>query len=95
MAKNKKSQESEENQYYSRIIVYPRRRTSFAILITLAIIFVGAILFRVNWLGVTWASMAVPIACVGLLITLFPQTETWEYKPWQASAQQYERHHKR
>ena len=41
-----------------------------------------------------WLQAAAPLILLGLPIMLYPLTEHWEYKPWQAKAQKYERHYR-
>jgi hypothetical protein len=79
---------------YAKLLIYPARKATLnALVIGLFLVFTSMIFKNMQIQG-DWRIIAVPIGLLGLLFCLLPDTEEWEYKPWQSSAQQYERHFK-
>lgn len=92
MAKEKNDKKNET--YYSQLIVYPRRIMSLLFTLTIFILIATAVIFTQTWMQHHWTSLIIPLGALGTLVALYPRTEEWEYKPWQAQSQRYERHYK-
>jgi hypothetical protein len=41
--------------------------------------------------NLSWISITLPIIAIGLLGLLAPQSEQWEYKPWQDRPERHEK----
>jgi len=39
-----------------------------------------------------WTVIALSSSMLGLLLTVYPETETWVYKPWQGQPNKLEHH---
>ena len=81
----------EKDKYYSKLLIYTRLRFFLWVMI----LGVGTVftLFLYNVIGDrSWLVAVPPVVALGTLLALFPAIEEWEYKPWQVSPQQYERH---
>jgi hypothetical protein len=75
-----------------KLIIMPHLRHQLTFFLVIAFIVFLAILSRDMAAGTPWMWTSLPIIGLGLMICLIPQTEKWEYKPWQTRARQYERH---
>jgi hypothetical protein len=82
----------DRSRFYARLLVHRRRQWTLGILVAFFTV-IFAVMIAQNMLAdKPWMAVGMPIGCLGLLFLLFPQTEEWEYKPWQAKAVQYESH---
>lgn len=77
---------------YVKLIVFPGLRRQFLLLMMIAFGVVCYLLSNHSQTAASWWSLALPITGVGLLLSLFPLTEMWEYAPWQSRTRRYERH---
>lgn len=76
----------------TRLIIAPHRRRQLAFWMILAFAAFLTILSGDLNIDKPWWLTGLPIMGLGLMICLIPATEEWEYRPWQTSARQYERH---
>lgn len=91
--KVKAGKSTETNTFYPRLIVYPLRRRQLGLAMVIVFwMFVGVLAKHIRSGESAWFVSCLPIFGLGLMITIIPVTEEWEYKPWQAKARQYERH---
>lgn len=77
---------------YSKLQVFPKLRRKFFLLMLLAF---AAFLFLVAHdlhSAKPWWTLGFPIGGIGLVLSLFPKTEIWQYRPWQNQTRRYERH---
>lgn len=92
MAKSQKNQNDRSRRFYAQLMIYRSRQISLLVLVVTFII-LFAILIRMNMvMERSWWAVAFPIFIFGSVFLLFPVTEEWEYKPWQAAPEQYETH---
>ena len=88
------TKDKNKQEFYARLIPYPGRKFGLNVLVGIGWIVFSYLIFNNAISGYDWRLIALPVGLIGLTFCLFPDTEEWEYKPWQASAQQYERHFK-
>lgn len=81
-----------ESRYYVRLTINKARRTSLAMLVGGAVLMFGYIINKQSQEGAGWILVGAPLALISLGFLLFPETENWEYEPWQAKPEQYEKH---
>lgn len=80
------------DDYYVKIVKYTGRTWGFFLLMAAVWAMMTVILFLNLYNKGPWFGTVVPLILIGLLALLYPPTEDWLYKPWQAIAQQVERH---
>lgn len=83
-------------RYYSFTSINKIKRAGF-IFLALTCYTLMALAFGKFFLAKTqpsWSYLALALTLIGLPLVFFPQVEKWEYRPWQAKAQKYERHHR-
>ena len=86
-----KRKEVDRKEYYSKLVVYIMRKQLFLIQM-LAVGFVMMNLINYHQTNDSpWLNYVAPVIGLGLTLLLFPTTEEWEYKPWQAQAERQER----
>lgn len=83
----------EQNEYYTRLIVYPQRRNLLFVLLTVLVAGMTFAIFQYNVGKFSQNDLTVAIVISGALLCLYPIIEEWEYKPWQSKAIQYEKHY--
>lgn len=91
MAKNKKD---EKNKYYPAVIIYKTMRASFMPVFVFLFFVMAGLVFQSLIREESWDTLIYPLLGIMVFICLFPLTEEWEYTPWQAKAQKYERQFK-
>jgi hypothetical protein len=79
-------------EFYSRLIINRSLQGALIVIVAIAVVVFGLIISREIMVGKSWLSIGVPLGLVGLGFVVFPKTEEWEYKPWQAKPEQYEKH---
>jgi|GEM_PF-1327773 len=80
------------DDYYVKVVKFRGRGFGFFLFCGTICAMMTIALF-VNFLSnMPWIGVVVPIVLLGLLTLVYPPTEDWSYKPWQAVAQQVERH---
>lgn len=79
-------------ELYSRIFVFPHIRRRLALACVVFFVVALNIVLRDYGKGGSWIFTALPLTAIGLLMTLLPPSETWEYRPWQSKPRQYEKH---
>lgn len=77
---------------YARLIVFPALRRQLLLLMVIAFGVLCYLISRHIPKAESWWSLALPITGIGMLLSLFPLTEMWEYGPWQTRTRRYERH---
>ena len=92
MSKTLKKNEKSEANYYPRLIVNRQRLIGIIVLATLAVVLSGFALAEGLFNSIPWATFGVPLCCALSAFILYPPTEEWEYKPWQAKPRRYEQH---
>ncbi len=94
LLENLRENEREANpeHFYPRLLVN-QTRSRFCILVAM-VSFAGFFVLIAHELnaGRPWWLLTVPVCGFGLLLTLVPKSEEWEYKPWQLRARRYEAH---
>ena len=88
---SKKKQVVANEKYYSKLIVYKRRKYFLAIFVTVFTVAFTSILFNHMLKDQSWLVVAGPILILGFILCLFPHTEEWQYVPWQSHAEKHER----
>ncbi len=92
MAKTQlKSKPSNENNNYTRLLVFPKRKLSLFLGILICVILFTSLLHKEIPVGTPWIFLVVPITLAGSIFLLFPPTEEWEYRSWQNAKQKQER----
>lgn len=79
-------------EMYVRLLVSKPKRRQLGVALTIAFLVITGLLVRDMHIEKAWWLTGLPIAVIGLIITLVPLSEDWEYRPWQTRARQYERH---
>jgi hypothetical protein len=75
---------------YSKLLIDKKKRRVLFLLSLLAFGFITLMFSRsIKAPEPWWVSGLGPVG-IGLLLSLFPLTEFWEYKPWQSKTRQYE-----
>lgn len=87
-----KRRNADNNRFYTQLIVYRNRQWGIAFFVALATVVFGYFIAKDMFGGKSWVAIGTPLSLLGLLFLLIPPTEEWEYRPWQAKAQQYEKH---
>lgn len=77
---------------YVKLIINGQRKQMLIMASVCAFIAFLVILNRSKIEEAPWIVSALPIVGLGIMLTLIPPIEEWEYVPWQTSARQYERH---
>ncbi len=80
-------------EYSMRLIIFKARRLAVISLASSMVVIFSILINYDMSHGVPWLITAVPISLLGMIWLLVPPTEEWEYKPWQSSPQQVERHY--
>jgi len=80
------------DHFYPKIIVDKAKRWSLISALLISIFVMSAVLFGNQMANYHWTTALGPVLLVGILLCLAPPSEGWEYKPWQATAEQVERH---
>jgi hypothetical protein len=80
------------DDYYVKIVKYRGRSWGFTIVMAIVWLMMTTVLFLNLYHRGPWLGTIVPIVLIGLMTLAYPPTEDWLYKPWQAIAQQVERH---
>lgn len=93
MAKKAEIRISEE--YYTRLIIYKKRRTALILLATLLLLTLTFFIFQFNTSTIKAHDLFLVIILAAPLLIFFPRVEEWEYRPWQCKAIQYEKHYSR
>ncbi len=86
-------QVDEQNQYYSRLLIYTRRRLTLFILLSITIPVVAFFIFQFKMGRISAHDLAFVVGVCLLGFSLFPKTEEWQYTPWQSKAITYEKHY--
>ncbi len=79
-------------QFYAHLIIYRKVQFGLGLMVILAIGVFSYLIAQDLFLGKTWLTIGTPLFFLGLLFLLYPPTEQWDYRPWQAKAQTYEKH---
>jgi hypothetical protein len=80
------------DDYYVKIVKYRGRGLGFFIMMASIWVMMTVVLFLNLYTKGPWLGTAVPLALIGMISLIYPPTEDWLYRPWQAIAQQVERH---
>lgn len=87
-----KSPKEIANSPYSYLLVNKSLRHSLALVVIISSVILSAFIFlelrRNGHVGL----MALYTAAICSVVTFFPQTEKWIYKPWQKAPQKLESH---
>ncbi|MBP6219122.1 MAG: hypothetical protein KA436_11100 [Oligoflexales bacterium] len=95
MANKEDSKKSakENARFYSYILI--DKTQSWGLKLLLFFMYPVFLFFMAKILvsGQSWQAYFVPILFCGILISIYPLTESWIYRPWQAKARKHERHY--
>lgn len=91
MAKEKKKPTVGDTNFYTRLLVYPKRRFPLLLAVVVYILAFTVLLNQEMTRDTPWLYLVVPIVLAGSLLLFLPPTEQWEYKPWQNSKHKQER----
>ncbi len=90
---NQSRSQPDESFYYSRLLRSKSKQMGLLI-VFMAILFILTFIIGQNSaMKKNWVNVVIPILVFNVPILLYPLIDTWEYKPWQAKAQKYERHY--
>lgn len=89
--KIKKAAQNPED-FYTRLIIHRGRQFTLGLLVVVFTLAFAWLIYSQLGAGKHWLVIAFPVTLAGLFFLLIPPTEEWEYKPWQDSVQQVERH---
>ena len=78
---------------YSKILIFKSLRRQFTLVMFIAFVIIAILIARDLVSTRPWWVIGLPISGIGLLLSLFPKTETWVYDPWQSRSRRYEHHH--
>ncbi|MCX6128323.1 MAG: hypothetical protein NTX25_04575 [Proteobacteria bacterium] len=81
--------------YDSRILIYRSRQWSLFLLVVFMTVGAAIWLMQGQEKNLTWWKIGVPLCASCSLFLLYPPTEEWEYKPWQAKTRKIEQHFER
>ena len=84
----------ENEEYYSYLVINTTKRAGFLMLFSFLYTMMTAAVMAHIIAGGSWTQLLIPILLIAGPIVIFPAVEKWEYKPWQAKAQKYERHYR-
>ncbi len=90
--KSSQKQKKDEKAFYPKLIIYKGKLWSLTVLCTTMFFIFTYLLFRDILGSVPWWTTATPVLLLASFFLVLGPTEEWEYEPWQAKAQQYERH---
>lgn len=92
MAKPKKKTPAvKKSSNYAQILVLRSRRNRIIASFIVMILAFMSLLITHLVSNISWLSVTLPVMIVGLLGLLVPQSEQWEYKPWQDRPERHER----
>jgi hypothetical protein len=92
MAKRKKNTPINSNTTrYAQILILKSRRNRIMVAFCLMLLTFMSILMTHIFSNLSWMSITLPIIAIGLLGLLVPQSEQWEYKPWQDRPERHEK----
>ena len=92
MAKPKKKIPTvRKSSNYAQILVLRSRRNRIIASFFVMILAFMSLLITHLVSNISWLSVTLPVMIVGLLGLLVPQSEQWEYKPWQDRPERHER----
>ena len=91
----KSKTEIDPNNFYPRLMINRLTRIVLWFAIMLVMVPMTILVFLTHrHADLSWQLMSLPIIGTGLIVTLVPLSELWEYKPWQISARQFEKHYR-
>jgi len=78
-------------EFDTRLIIYRGRQIALGIVMAITTFFFA--LFIINGMEKDqhWLIIGIPVCIAASGFVLFPNTEKWEYKPWQAKSARVER----
>jgi hypothetical protein len=89
---NTGKQTANPEDFYTRLAVYPYKRRAMITYLVIGFCFFVSLIFKNTLSGNSWLMILGPVVVIGLVITLIPKSEDWEYKAWQSQPRQIERH---
>lgn len=78
--------------YYVKMRVFRWRALMLWATVALLSFFEAGLIFNVMLYDISWVTILTPLIIISSIVLLFPPTEEWIYRPWQAEAQRVERH---
>ncbi len=81
-----------EEGVYPYLQVNKTLRSSFYIIMATVFVLIGSSIFSGIINEHHWTIMAISSCLIGLILMVYPETETWVYKPWQSQANKIEHH---
>ena len=80
------------DDYYVKIVKYRGRGFGFFVMMASIWVMMTVVLFLNLYTKGPWFGTVIPLILIGMISLIYPPTEDWLYRPWQAIAQQVERH---
>lgn len=80
------------DEFYTKIIVSPYKRRAMMTYVFIGFCLFLSLVFNNLLGGRDWLVILGPVVVIGLIMTLIPKSEEWEYKAWQSQPRQIERH---
>lgn len=87
------AKEYDDGKYYSRVAINKTKQVGLNLLFVFSFIVTTVIIFRHIFYNSSWQATVLPMILFNIPLILCPLATTWEYQPWQAKAQKYERHY--
>ena len=81
-----------KTNFDTHLLSYRSRKISLTLLIIVMTIIIAAITMQTLTSELSWWKLGIPICTLGSVFLLFPPTEEWEYKAWQAKPRKVEQH---
>ena len=94
MAKDQKKKSEGNNKFYSKMLIYKGTRFTLMMIVSMAIVICGLMIDTGMLAGLSWITIGLPLCLSLSAFILYPATEEWEYRAWQAKPQRYEQHFK-
>jgi len=80
------------NSVYSYMKINKTLKSSFLIFISVIFLLIASGIFSGIINHLHWTVIGLSSSMLGILLSLYPETETWVYKPWQGQANKIEHH---
>jgi len=89
----KKTDNKYTSKEYSYIIVNKTKRAGLTILVGAVTVLVGSLIYANLLHDIHWGVFAFPVCALASVVLFSPNSEEWNYRPWQKFPQQVEHHY--
>jgi hypothetical protein len=91
-AKTKKK-DDRDRKFYSHLLINHTQRWGLFMLFMMTYAGIVFVLASSAFLGQSWYAVVAPVVLGGIPLIIYPMSESWVYRHWQARPRKYERHY--